>query len=99
MDLCFQFPAYVFIFNVSVNQAKVLTRAGSALELADPKLDREYSIEAFDLTLQLALSCTALTHQRPPMEQVFVTLQKALDISTTAKASTTQTSTTQPSTP
>ncbi|KAH9742114.1 protein kinase domain-containing protein [Citrus sinensis] len=79
--------------------AKVLTRAGSALELADPKLDREYSIEAFDLTLQLALSCTALTHQRPPMEQVFVTLQKALDISTTAKASTTQTSTTQPSTP
>ncbi|KAL9458448.1 hypothetical protein AB3S75_007334 [Citrus x aurantiifolia] len=79
--------------------AKVLTRAGSASELADPKLDREYSIEAFDLTLQLALSCTELTHQRPPMEQVFVTLQKALDISTTAKASTTQTSTTQPSTP
>ncbi|KAM1918887.1 hypothetical protein FF1_023459 [Malus domestica] len=69
-------------------QAKVLNRVGSINEFADPKLDREYSEEAFDLTLQLALSCTALKQQRPSMQQIVVRLQEALDISTRAKAST-----------
>ncbi|KAB2610258.1 LRR receptor-like serine/threonine-protein kinase [Pyrus ussuriensis x Pyrus communis] len=69
-------------------QAKVLNRGGSINEFADPKLDREYSEEAFDLTLQLALSCTALKQQRPSMQQIVVRLQEALDISTRAKAST-----------
>lgn len=74
-------------------QAKVLTRGGNIIEFADPKLNGMYSAEAFDVTLQLALSCTALKHQRPSMEQVVLTLEKALHISTTAKESTPETST------
>lgn len=93
----FHFAAHIFIFNVSRNQAKFLTRAGSVIEFADPKLDGEYSVEAFDLTFQLALSCTAIKQQRPSMEQVIVTLQKALDIST-SKVSTPETSPNRPST-
>ncbi|XP_048433591.1 proline-rich receptor-like protein kinase PERK3 [Pyrus x bretschneideri] len=69
-------------------QAKVLNRDGSINEFADPKLDGEYSEEAFNLTLQLALSCTALKQQRPSMQQIVVRLQEAHDISTHAKAST-----------
>ncbi|KAM5581605.1 nodulation receptor kinase-like [Rosa sericea] len=68
--------------------AKGLNRAGSINEFADPKLDGEYSAEAFNLTLQLALSCTALGQQRPSMEQIVVRLEQAHDISTHAKAST-----------
>ncbi|KAH7577380.1 hypothetical protein JRO89_XS01G0242500 [Xanthoceras sorbifolium] len=80
--------------------AKLLTRVGSTKGLVDPKLEGEYSVEAFDLTLQLALSCTAVVQQRPSMEQVVATLEKALDKSTTAKASTPGTSPNlQPSTP
>ncbi|XP_031256886.1 probable LRR receptor-like serine/threonine-protein kinase MEE39 [Pistacia vera] len=79
--------------------AKVLTRGGSIIEFADPKLNGEYSAEAFDVTLRLALSCTALKQQRPSMEQVVLTLEKALDITTTAKVSTPETSTDQFYTP
>ncbi|KAK3041782.1 hypothetical protein RJ639_000298, partial [Escallonia herrerae] len=62
--------------------AKMLTRGGNIAEFADPKLRGEYSVEAFELTLKLALSCTGLKQQRPSMEQVVVRLDKALDIST-----------------
>ncbi|XP_024185280.1 probable LRR receptor-like serine/threonine-protein kinase At2g28960 [Rosa chinensis] len=68
--------------------AKGLNRTGSINEFADPKLDGEYSAEAFNLTLQLALSCTELRQQRPSMEQIVVRLGQAHDISTQAKAST-----------
>ncbi|XP_034706406.1 nodulation receptor kinase-like [Vitis riparia] len=70
--------------------AKILTKDGSITEFVDPKLDGEYSAEAFDLILKLALSCTSLKQQRPSMEQVVLRLEKALDISTMAKACTPQ---------
>ncbi|OWM71557.1 hypothetical protein CDL15_Pgr005744 [Punica granatum] len=68
-------------------RAKGLTKGGNTMEFADPKLDGEYSVEAFDLTLRLALSCTTMKQERPSMEQVLVILQEALEISTRAKAS------------
>ena len=67
------------------------SRSGSIAEFSNTKLDGEYSTEAFDLTLQLALSCTSLKKQRPSMEQVVERLEEALDISTRAKACTPQT--------
>ncbi|KAL5582529.1 hypothetical protein UlMin_014971 [Ulmus minor] len=74
---------------MSLNKmAKALTRGGNVTEFADPKLEGEYSAEAFVLTLQLALSCTTLKRQRPSMEQIVEKLEEALDISTKAKAST-----------
>ncbi|VVA17681.1 PREDICTED: probable [Prunus dulcis] len=73
--------------------AKGLNRSGSINDFADPKLQGEYSAEAFDLTLQLALSCTALKQRRPSMEQIVATLQEAHDLSTEAKASTPEVST------
>ncbi|KAF9604080.1 hypothetical protein IFM89_002755 [Coptis chinensis] len=66
--------------------AKLLTRGGSISEFADPKMNGEYSTEAFDLILELALSCTALKQQRPRMEQVLKALEIALNISTKEKA-------------
>ena len=78
----------VFLLNW---QAKVLSRGGNITEFADPKLEGEYSAEAFDLVLQLALSCTALKTHRPSMEQIVLKLEEALDISTRAKASTPET--------
>ncbi|KAI4350742.1 hypothetical protein L6164_005163 [Bauhinia variegata] len=78
---------------MSLNKmAKALTLGGSISEFADPKLEGEYSEEAFDFTVQLALSCTALNQQRPSMEQVFRKLEEALLISTMRKVSTTETS-------
>lgn len=62
------------------------SRSGRFAEFSDPKLDGEYSTEAFDLTLQLALSCTSLKKERPSMEQVVERLKEALEISTRAKA-------------
>ncbi|XP_020416128.1 proline-rich receptor-like protein kinase PERK3 isoform X1 [Prunus persica] len=73
--------------------AKGLNRSGGINDFADPKLQGEYSAEAFDLTLQLALSCTALKQRRPSMEQIVATLQEAHDMSTEAKASTPEVST------
>ncbi|XP_020110442.1 putative serine/threonine-protein kinase [Ananas comosus] len=63
--------------------AKVLTKGGDISEFADPKLRGEYPIEAFDLTLKLAIACTGHKQQRPSMEQVVTTLEEALKISTT----------------
>ncbi|XP_077237763.1 putative serine/threonine-protein kinase PBL1 isoform X2 [Tasmannia lanceolata] len=61
--------------------AKVLTKGGSISEFADPKLNGEYSLEAFERTLKLALSCTAHKQQRPSMEQIVIKLTEVLDIS------------------
>ncbi|PPD89228.1 hypothetical protein GOBAR_DD13824 [Gossypium barbadense] len=65
--------------------AKVLTREGDTTKFADPKLNGEYSLEAFDLVLKLALSCIGIKQERPSMEQVVLRLQKALNISIQAK--------------
>ncbi|KAK8310561.1 hypothetical protein V6Z12_D02G193900 [Gossypium hirsutum] len=65
--------------------AKVLTRDGDTTKFADPKLNGEYSLEAFDLVLKLALSCIGIKQERPSMEQVVLRLQKALNISIQAK--------------
>ncbi|XP_023917822.1 nodulation receptor kinase [Quercus suber] len=67
--------------------ARVHSRSGRFAEFSDPKLDGEYSTEAFDLTIQLALSCTSLKKERPSMEQVVERLKEALEISTRGKAS------------
>ncbi|KAM0912138.1 hypothetical protein ACQ4PT_013012 [Festuca glaucescens] len=61
--------------------ASMLIREGNVLEFADPRLNGEYSEEAFDLSLKLALSCTGHKQQRPSMEQVVSRLEKALEIS------------------
>lgn len=50
-------------------------------EFADPKLNREYSMEAFELVLNLALSCTGLKQERPSMAKVELKLEKALEMS------------------
>ncbi|OMP10140.1 hypothetical protein COLO4_04780 [Corchorus olitorius] len=68
-------------------KARVLNKGGSIKEFADPKLEAEYSLEAFDLTFKLALSCTSVKQERPSMEQVVLNLQKALNISTKERAS------------
>ncbi|KAM1741550.1 hypothetical protein ACFX13_011755 [Malus domestica] len=60
--------------------ARALTKGGDVTEFADPKLNWEYSVEAFDLVFNLALSCTGLKLQRPSMEQVVSKLERALDI-------------------
>ncbi|KAH0991647.1 hypothetical protein GBA52_003130 [Prunus armeniaca] len=62
--------------------ARALTKGGDVTEFADPKLNGEYSVVAFDLVFNLALSCTGLKQQRPGMEQVVSKLEKALHIST-----------------
>ncbi|GJT57953.1 probable LRR receptor-like serine/threonine-protein kinase [Tanacetum coccineum] len=61
--------------------AKTLTRGGSMTEFADPKLNGDYSLKAFEVIINLALSCIGIKQQRPSMEQVVVGLEKALDIS------------------
>ncbi|KAK1292583.1 putative leucine-rich repeat receptor-like serine/threonine-protein kinase [Acorus calamus] len=62
--------------------AKLLTRGGKITDFVDPKLGGEYSTEAFELTVKLALSCTAHKQQRPSMERVVARLEEALYIST-----------------
>ncbi|KAK7386886.1 hypothetical protein VNO78_27236 [Psophocarpus tetragonolobus] len=54
---------------------------GDISEFADPKLRGEYYIEAFDIVLKLALSCIGFKQQRPSIQQVLYSLEKALDIS------------------
>ena len=62
-------------------QAKSLRASGGIEEFADPKLKKEYSVEAFDLVFKLALTCTGHKQQRPSMKQMVLTLEKALVIS------------------
>ncbi|XP_027358789.1 probable serine/threonine-protein kinase PBL21 [Abrus precatorius] len=77
---------------MSLNKmAKAITKGGSITGFVDPKLQGDYSGEAFDFTLKLALSCTSLNQQRPSMEQVVQKLEEALLISKERKASTTKT--------
>lgn len=73
---------------ILVYQAKSLARIDSIRGFADPKLEGDYSEEAFDLTFKLALSCTAPKKERPSMEKVTLILEEALDISMTARSST-----------
>ncbi|TVU14121.1 hypothetical protein EJB05_37567, partial [Eragrostis curvula] len=61
--------------------ASTLIQEGNVLEFIDPRLNGEYSEEAFDVSLKLALSCTGHKKQRPSMEQVVSRLEKALEIS------------------
>ncbi|KAI3954129.1 hypothetical protein MKW98_017953, partial [Papaver atlanticum] len=65
--------------------AKFITKGGNIAEFADPKMNGEYSNEAFNLILKLALSCTAQKQQRPSMEQVAIRLENALDMSISSK--------------
>ncbi|KDP26568.1 hypothetical protein JCGZ_17726 [Jatropha curcas] len=66
--------------------AKFLSRGGNITEFADPKLNGEFSVEAFDLVLKLALSCTGTKQERPSMEQVVLRVEKALHISMRMKS-------------
>lgn len=50
-------------------------------EFADPKLNGDYSLKAFEVIINLALSCIWMKQQRPSMEKVVVGLEKALDMS------------------
>ena len=43
------------------SQARFLARGGDITQLADPKLNGEYSVEGFELVLKIALSCTGLS--------------------------------------
>ncbi|KVI05621.1 Protein kinase, catalytic domain-containing protein [Cynara cardunculus var. scolymus] len=61
--------------------ARTLTRGGSMTEFADPKLNGDYSLKAFESMINLALSCIGTKQQRPLVEQVVVGLEKALDMS------------------
>ncbi|KAG0469194.1 hypothetical protein HPP92_018522 [Vanilla planifolia] len=64
-----------------IPQAKALTKGGNILEFADPKLNGDFTMEAFEIVLKLAISCTADKRQRPSMEQVVKRLEKALEVS------------------
>ncbi|XP_039119757.1 LOW QUALITY PROTEIN: probable receptor-like protein kinase At2g42960 [Dioscorea cayenensis subsp. rotundata] len=61
--------------------AKHIVEGGNIAEFADPKLYGEYSKDAFEMVLNLALSCTSYKQQRPSMEQVMKKLEKALELS------------------
>ncbi|KAL5974485.1 hypothetical protein ACLOJK_031150 [Asimina triloba] len=81
------------VINLDVNRpmsldkmAKILLSDGDASKFVDPKLSREYSMGAFDLLLNLALSCTAHKQLRPKMEEVVIGLEKALDMSTSKES-------------
>ncbi|KAF4355507.1 hypothetical protein F8388_015261, partial [Cannabis sativa] len=65
-----------------LKMAKSLTAKSSKDDFADPKLKREYSLEAFELVFKLALSCTGHKQLRPSMKQVVSTLENAFNIST-----------------
>ncbi|KAK8470776.1 hypothetical protein PHAVU_003G052300 [Phaseolus vulgaris] len=76
------------IINIDFNRpmslgkmARDVVRGGVISEFADPKLKGEYSVEAFDIVLKLALSCVGLKRQRPSIDQVLYSLEKTLDIS------------------
>lgn len=67
-------------------QAKHLRKGGDITEFSDPKLNGEYSVEAFQLIFKLALACTGLKQQRPSMERVVAVLEKAHLISGRVKS-------------
>lgn len=77
----------------------MISRDSSIIGFADPKLEGEYSAEAFERTFKLALSCTRLKQQRPSMEQVVARLEELHDISISARASSPRTTPDWPDTP
>ncbi|KAG5624374.1 hypothetical protein H5410_009592 [Solanum commersonii] len=83
--------------------AKSLLRERRAVDFVDPKLHGDYSTDAFQLTLELAIyystdafqltlelaiSCIAPKQQRPSIENVIDKLEEALAITRREKAST-----------
>lgn len=73
--------------------AKSISKKGNCIVgFADPKLNGEYSPEAFDQIFKLALSCTSVKQLRPLMEQVVLILEEAFEISSRAMSSTTNSS-------
>ncbi|XP_051145941.1 proline-rich receptor-like protein kinase PERK3 [Andrographis paniculata] len=61
--------------------AKNVRKSGDILEFVDPKLNGEYSREAFLMILKLALCCTGPKQHRPSMDKVAAVLHKACRIS------------------
>ncbi|KAK1438842.1 hypothetical protein QVD17_04654 [Tagetes erecta] len=64
-----------------VRMAKSVSRGGSIVGFADPKLEGEYSTEAFEVVFKLAVSCIGHKQERPSMGQAVETLEKAHQIS------------------
>ncbi|XP_047309831.1 probable serine/threonine-protein kinase PBL1 [Impatiens glandulifera] len=62
-------------------KARFLTRGGNLVDFADAKLNGDYSVEAFEIVMKLALSCTGLKQERPGMEQIVGKLEDTLNIS------------------
>ncbi|XP_075091820.1 putative receptor-like protein kinase At5g18500 [Nicotiana tabacum] len=60
--------------------ARLLMRERRAMEFVDPKLYGDYSTEAFQLTLELAISCIEPKQNRPSIEKVVDKLEDALAI-------------------
>ncbi|XP_020571178.1 putative serine/threonine-protein kinase [Phalaenopsis equestris] len=61
--------------------AKALMNGGNTLEFVDPRMNGEFSMEAFNVVLKVAISCTAHKRQRPSMGEVVKKLESALEIS------------------
>ncbi|KAL2344319.1 hypothetical protein Fmac_005604 [Flemingia macrophylla] len=57
--------------------ARDVLGGGDISEFADPKLKGEYSVEAFGIVLNVALSCIGLKRQRLSIGQVLCSLEKA----------------------
>ncbi|CAN0924024.1 LEAF RUST 10 DISEASE-RESISTANCE LOCUS RECEPTOR-LIKE PROTEIN KINASE-like 1.2 [Linum grandiflorum] len=62
-------------------KASFLAANGKVAEFADPKLNGEYSLEAFEIIFKLAVTCSGRKQDRPTMEMVVTRLEKALQIS------------------
>ncbi|KAH6830217.1 hypothetical protein C2S53_000186 [Perilla frutescens var. hirtella] len=71
--------------------AKSVVKTGNMVEFADTNLHGEFSVEAFVVVFELALSCTGEKRQRPSIVQVVVKLEEALRISVRMEASTPRT--------
>ncbi|PKU64219.1 putative serine/threonine-protein kinase isoform X1 [Dendrobium catenatum] len=61
--------------------AKTVMNGGNTAEFVDLRMNGEFSMEAFNLVLKVAISCTAHRLQRPSMGEVIKKLEKALEIS------------------
>ncbi|KAI8001107.1 putative LRR receptor-like serine/threonine-protein kinase [Camellia lanceoleosa] len=59
------------------NEAYVLRQKGNLIELVDPSLGSDYSLEQANTILELAMWCTNLSPSlRPPMSEVLKTLEE-----------------------
>ncbi|KAL9157580.1 hypothetical protein ABFS82_08G013700 [Erythranthe guttata] len=68
--------------------AKSVTKNRKIVEFADPNLHGEYSMEAFRLVFELAISCTGDKLKRPSINEVVTKLEDALGISKRIEPST-----------